>query len=243
MYQVYVVDDDQLILEEIVETVPWMDNGFEVAGYNTSPHTALEQILELRPEVVFSDLKMPAMDGVEMIRMLKEAGADCEFVMLSAFGTFADSRAFFLLEGFDYILKPLQQSEIQIILERLSKKLAHKPGRPLLPEPKGANPAFLEMVAYIKDNFCQKHTLRQLSNQFNLSENYICNLFSKHYNSTLTRFVTELRMREALWMMKQTSKAFKEIAVDCGYSDYYYFCKVFKEHYGASPTQYRMENL
>lgn len=242
MYQVYMVDDDELILEEIVETVPWMDNGFAVAGYSSNPHTALEQILELRPDVIISDLKMPAMDGIEMIRILRERGLDCEFVMLSAYGTFEDSRAFFLLEGFDYILKPLQQAEIQIVLERLSKKLADRQGKTSFPELRGVNSAFSEMVAYITENFSQKHTLRQLSARFNLNENYICNLFSKHYNSTLTRYVTELRMREALQMMKQTQKAFKEIAIDCGYTDYYYFCKVFKEYYGASPTQYRMEN-
>lgn len=242
MYLVYVVDDDELILEEIVETVPWMDNGFEVTGYSSNPHTALEQILELRPDVVFSDLKMPSMDGTEMIRILRERGIGCEFVMLSAFGTFEDSRRFFLLEGFDYILKPLQQAEIQIVLERLARKLAGRPGKAVIPELQGVNSAFAKMVAYIAENFSQKHTLSQLSNQFNLSENYICNLFSKHYNSTLTRYVTELRMQKAILMMKQTEKAFKEIAVDCGYTDYYYFCKVFKEYYGASPTQYRIDN-
>lgn len=242
MYRVYIVDDDELILEEIVTTVAWMDNGFEVMGFHSSPHAALEQIPALAPDVVFSDLKMPAMDGIEMIRALKERGVSSEFVMLSAFGTFEDSRAFFLLEGFDYILKPLQHVEIQIVLERLSKKLVNKPGCSSFPELKGVNLAFSEMVSYITKNFNQKHTLTQLSNQFSLSENYICNLFSKCYNSTLTRFITELRMREAIRLMRQTDQAFKEIAIDCGYSDYYYFCKVFKEYFGASPTQYRLEN-
>ncbi len=242
MYRVYVVDDDELILEEIVEHIPWMDNGFEVVGFSPSPQTALKQIPELLPDVVFSDLKMPAMDGIEMMRYLREMGIDCEFVMLSAFGTFEDSRSFFLLEGFDYILKPLNEAEIQLVLERLAKKLANRPGRTPVQEPKGGNPAFTELVVFITENFSQKHTLGQLSARFNLSENYICNLFSKHYNSTLTRFITELRMREALKIMRQTEKAFKEIAVECGYSDYYYFCKVFKEYYGASPTQYRIEN-
>ena len=242
MYRVYVVDDDALILEEIVESVPWMDNGFEVVGYSTSPHEALEQIPRLHADVIFSDLKMPAMDGIEMIRILREHGFECEFVMLSAFGTFEDSRAFFLLEGFDYILKPLQQAEVQIVLERLARKLTDKPGKAVLPELTGVNSAFTELVIYITENFNQKHTLKQLSTQFNLSENYICNLFSKHYNSTLTRFITELRMREALRIMQQTDKAFKAIAVECGYLDYYYFCKVFKEYYGSSPTQYRFDH-
>lgn len=213
-----------------------------MVGCNSNPATAIEQIAGLCPDVVFSDLKMPAMDGIEMIRQLKERELGCEFVMLSAFGTFEDSRAFFLLEGFDYILKPLQQAEIQIILERLAARLAKKKGEAALPEVT-ATPAFAELIAYVSTNFNNKLTLEKLGKRFNLSANYICNLFAKHYNSTLTRFTTELRMREAVRLMNETPKAYKEIAIDCGYTDYYYFCKVFKEYYGTSPTQYKAEHF
>ena len=213
-----------------------------MVGCNSNPAAAIEQIAVLCPDVVFSDLKMPAMDGIEMIRQLKEMELGCEFVMLSAFGTFEDSRAFFLLEGFDYILKPLQQAEIQIVLERLAARLAKKKGQTALPEV-AATPAFAELIVYVSANFNNKLTLEKLGKRFNLSANYICNLFAKHYNSTLTRFITELRMKEAVRLMKETKKAYKEIAIDCGYTDYYYFCKVFKEYYGTSPTQYKAEHF
>ncbi len=243
VYKVYVVDDDTIILNEIVETVPWMDNGFEVIGYCSNPLTAIEDILNIRPDVVLSDLKMPAMDGIEMVRTLKKRGMTCEFVILSAYGTFEDSRSFFLMDGFDYILKPLQQEELQIVLERLLVRLTKKETKFILPERESINPSFISLTEYIKDNFSKKHTLESLSKRFNLNPNYICNLFSKHYNTTLTRFITELRMNESIRLMSQTNEAFKEIAIDCGYSDYYYFCKVFKEFYGVSPSQYRKNNL
>lgn len=237
MYQVYVVDDDPVILDEIVNTVPWLDNGFEIVGSNVSPSAAIEDIKNLCPDVVFSDLKMPDMDGVDMIKALKDSGATCEYVMLSAFDSFEDSRRFFRLEGFDYLLKPLQQQEVQIVLERLALRLSKK----IRPEPESAGnmtPAFAELIQHLNNNYQQKHTLDSLSKQFNLGANYICNLFSKHFNSTLTRYITELRMNAAVQMMQTPGKAYKEIAIDCGYSDYYYFCKVFKEFYGASPTGY-----
>lgn len=237
MYQVYVVDDDSLILDEIVDTVPWLDNGFKVIGSTVSPVKAIEDIKSLCPHVVFSDLKMPDMDGVDMIKTLKDSGVICEYVMLSAFDSFEDSRRFFRLEGFDYLLKPLQQQEVQIVLERLAVRLSKK----VRTEPEIADnvtPAFSELIQYINTNYQHKHTLESLSKQFNLGANYICNLFSKHYNSTLTRYITELRMSAALQMMETKGKAFKEIAIDCGYTDYYYFCKVFKEYYGASPTSF-----
>lgn len=237
VYKVYIVDDDPVILDEIVNTVPWLDNGFEVVGSHVSPTAAIDEIKRLYPDVVFSDLKMPDMDGVDMIKALKESGAICEYVMLSAFDSFEDSRRFFRLEGFDYLLKPLQQEEVQIVLERLAMRLAGK----IRPEPEDTcnmTPAFTELIQYLNRNFQQKHTLDSLSKQFNLAPNYICNLFAKHFNSTLTRYITELRMNVALQMMQTPGKAYKEIAIDCGYADYYYFCKVFKEFYGASPTGY-----
>ena len=242
MYKVYVVDDDPVILDEIVNTVPWLDNGFEIIGSNMSPTSAIDEIKRLRPDVVFSDLKMPDMDGVDMMKALKDSDVVCEYVMLSAFDSFEDSRRFFRLEGFDYLLKPLQQQEVQIVLERLALRLAKK-ARPEPESDSNMTPAFAELVQYLNANYTQKHTLDSLSRQFNLGANYICNLFSRHLNTTLTRYITELRMKAALQMMQVPGKAYKEIAIDCGYSDYYYFCKVFKEFYGASPTGYMRRQL
>lgn len=237
MYQVYIVDDDPVILDEILNTVPWLDNGFEVIGSSRSPIHAIDEIKALRPDLVFSDLKMPDMDGVDMIKALKDSDVVCEYVMLSAYDSFEDSRRFFRLEGFDYLLKPIRQDEVQIVLERLAMRLS----KTVRPEPEAAGnvtPAFVELIEYLNTHFQQKHTLESLAKQFNLGPNYICNLFSKHYNSTLTRYITDLRMQAALTMMQESGKAYKEIAIDCGYTDYYYFCKVFKEFYGASPSTY-----
>ena len=113
MYSVYLVDDDTLILEELINMVPWLDNGFEVVGSQTNPETALEEIQFIKPDVVFCDLKMPEMDGNELIKALKEANADSEFVMISAYDSFENVRAFFQQSGFDYILKPVNNEDIQ----------------------------------------------------------------------------------------------------------------------------------
>lgn len=237
MYKVYVVDDDKLLLDEIVTTVPWMDNGFTVVGYSTSPMTAITEIQELVPDLVFSDLKMPGMDGIEMIQKLRETELECEYVLLSAYSSFEDSRRFFRTSGFDYLLKPLQQEEVQITLERLSESLAKKKPIPVIVD--NMSPSFAELITYINARFDQKHTLESLSARFGISSNYICSLFSKHYNTTLTRYITDIRMASVVKGMKVQGKSFKELAIDCGYTDYYYFCKVFKSYYGVSPSSYR----
>lgn len=241
MYQAYLVDDDEIILEELVRQIPWLDNGFAVAGYSSKPQTALAEIARIRPDVVFSDLKMPGMDGLALLRHLSEAKAGCEFVMVSAYGEFEDTRSLFVLGGFDYLLKPVQAEDAGLLLERLNRRLNEKLGEPAAALSPCANQNFNELVRYITQNSKEKFTLEKLGRQFGLNPNYICNLFAKHYGTTLTRFVTGLRMQQACRLVEGSTSSLKSIAIDCGYPDYYHFFKVFKEHFGLSPTQYRKQ--
>jgi YesN/AraC family two-component response regulator len=243
MYKVFLVDDDELILKEIANTIPWMDNGFEVVGMESNSRKAIHIIQELQPDVVFCDLKMPTVDGHGFMKYIREKGIEVEFVMLSAYGTFEDACTFFKQDGFDYLLKPVQMEEVQLVLEKLANKLAVKYPPVRRNEDENMNEAFLEMVYYLRNHYWEKFTLDNLGKQFALSPGYICNLFSKYYNTTLTCFVTDIRMMNAEKLMKESNYNLKQIAIECGYSDYYYFNKVFKAHYGTAPSQYQKELL
>ncbi len=241
MYKVFLVDDDELILKEIVNTVPWMDNGFEVVGFESNTNKAIQIIQELQPDVIFTDLKMPTVDGHSFMKCIKEKGIQVEVIMLSAYGTFEDACTFFKQDGFDYLLKPIQLEEVQLVLEKLANKLAKKYPIVKETENKKMNESFIQMLDYLKIHFMEKITLERLGKQFALSPGYICNLFSKYYNTTLTCYITDLRMENAVKLMKESNYQLKKIAVECGYKDYYYFSKVFKVHFEMTPSQYQNE--
>jgi YesN/AraC family two-component response regulator len=224
----------------IKETVSWKENGFEVVDSATNPAFAIDQILQLTPDLVFCDLKMPEIDGVNLVRRLREAGFNGEFVMLSAYAEFDATRDFFRMDGFDYLLKPLDPQEADMVLEKVSRKLGNKRNAaPTLTFTPSTSKSFDDLVGFVTENFNKKHTLKSLSQRFGLSESYICNLFSKHYNSTLRIFITDVRMRYAAQQIEGSEQSLKQIAVDCGYSDYFYFCRVFKTYFGMPPTEYR----
>lgn len=237
MFSAYLVDDEALILEELIRTIPWMDNGFEVIGSNTNPRIAHIEIKCLHPDVVFCDLKMIGMDGNELIKALKEDGIDCEFVMISAYDNFESVRAFFQQSGFDYVLKPIQMEDIQMVLEKLASRL--RQNHQEYPELKdaGDHSYFDGIIAYIDENFASKITLEILAKHFGYSRNYICNIFSKYYNTTLTCYLTEKRMEHAKNLLKDKNNMLKNIANDCGYREYGHFYKVFKEYYGIAPKE------
>lgn len=235
MYSAYLVDDDELILEELIGIVPWMDNGFNVIGSNTDPEKALEEIAEFKPNVVFSDLKMPTMDGNELIARIREMNIDCEFVMISAYDKFENVRLFFQQSGFDYILKPVKPDDIQIVLEKLQFRLNEK--YPADTDKGPLSPGFDALVEYVDTHFTEKLSLTLLASKFNFSKNYICNLFAKNFHTSLTCYITEHRMKKAKELLKDPSRLMKDIAVSCGYSEYFHFFKVFKEYYGVSPKE------
>lgn len=241
MYRVFLVDDEEIALTQTAETVPWLDNGFMVAGTESDPVRAIERILEERPEVVFSDLRMPQMDGNELIYRVREQGFSPEFVMLSAYGNFEDARTFFKQEGFDYLLKPLRMAEVELLLENLSRRLAVKHAEDFSADIafSEASDSFKALVEYVQKNFTRHHTLEKLGKDFGISPSYICTLFGKYFNTSLSGFVTRLRMDEAQKRIGGTGESFKSVAISCGYNDYYYFSKVFKGYYGISPAEYR----
>ncbi len=240
MYGIYIVDDEMPIVQRLVGSIPWLEHGFEVVGYNTNPHTAISQIMDLKPDVVFTDLKMPGCDGLALIGKLKDSGLQAEFIMLSSFDEFNAVRDFFLIGGVDYILKPLDQDNAALVLERLSRKLALShhlaPSEQFVPS---QSQSFDDLISYVIAGFNKKHTLQDLANRFNMNPTYICDLFSKHYDSTLTIFVTNLRMKEAGRLIQENEVPLKEIALHCGYADYHRFAKVFKLHFGTPPSKYR----
>lgn len=238
MYQVFLVDDDALILEELINIVPWPDNGFEVAGYETNPFCAVEKIRELRPDAVFCDLRMLGMDGNELIKLLRDEGIPSEFVMISAYDEFENVRTFYRQAGFDYILKPVQLEDIEMVLERLNRRLSDSRPREeseLLTD----NPGFNKLVLYVNEHFTEKLTLNQLAEEFGYSRNYICGLFQKFFNKSLNSYLTELRMKHAMELLSDKTILIKEVAKESGYSDYYRFFKVFKNHFGYSPKELR----
>jgi len=238
MYKVYLVDDDSIILEELESRVPWMENGFEVIGRCTNPVKAIEEVSSLLPDVLICDLRMPEMDGNEMIRRIKEKGLVCEFVMLSAYDEYDDVRTFFKQSGYDYILKPINDEEIRIILEKLYVKISAK-----LPE-EGLqtvteNPTFNELLKYLDEHFAEKLTLEQIAEKFGFSKNYICQLFKKHFDTTFSIYITKKRMTRAKEMLTDKTLSVKEIAFDLGYTDYSHFYRTYKNYYGYSPKENR----
>jgi two-component system, response regulator YesN len=99
---------------------------------------------------------------------------------------------------------------------------------------------FSDIKRYLNNNLQEPITLTTLTNMFNISKTQLCNLFRQKVNQSFVEYLTSLRITKAKTLILQSPDLLlKEIAQMVGYTDHFYFSKVFKHHVGMSPRDFK----
>lgn len=124
MYRVLIVEDEENIRTGIANNCDWMGHHFHTAYTASNGQEALEQIALFSPHLVITDIKMPVMDGFELIKTASELYPDLLFGILSGYEEFEYARASLQLNVLDYLLKPCSIDSIHNLLDAAAKKLS-----------------------------------------------------------------------------------------------------------------------
>jgi len=128
--KVILVDDEMFARKGLAGLIPWEKYGFEVAGEAEDGEEALEMIGRLSPDVVVTDIRMPVLDGLEMIREAQERGyRDTHFIIISGFGDFKYAQQAVRFGVQDYLLKPIDEYELIACLVRIGEQLKREQER------------------------------------------------------------------------------------------------------------------
>ncbi len=122
MYKVLIVDDERLIRITLKNMLDWKALDCEVIATVKDGEEALRVFDGLHPEIVITDLKMPGMDGIELIKKIKERNKNTQVIALSNYSDFEYVRDAMKAGAFDYLLKvTLEKSELQRIIEQVKE--------------------------------------------------------------------------------------------------------------------------
>ncbi len=97
----------------------------------------------------------------------------------------------------------------------------------------------LKLTRYIDENYTLPISLDDLAAHFGLSKQYIMRLFRTQLGTTVSRYVNTVKLRKSLDMLRLTGLSVAEIAYSLGYSSSYYFCRLFKQYFSLTPTEYQ----
>ena len=121
-----IVDDEAEIRNGLRTVIPWESYSISLIGTASNGKEALEIIEKYHPDMVITDIKMPKMDGLELVKQAKKANFSSAFVILSGFDNFEYARSAIKYGVKDYLLKPVIISELLDIVIRLTKEIQSK---------------------------------------------------------------------------------------------------------------------
>lgn len=111
MYKLLIVDDEPLVRMGLKAAVDWEGNGYEVVGEAASGSQALAYVENLHPHIVITDIRMPGMDGIELIRQVRERQLGTKFIVLSNYDDFHLVKEALKCGASDYFLKVTMETD------------------------------------------------------------------------------------------------------------------------------------
>ena len=233
MTHLMIVDDEAVFRRGLMSCINWAQHGIEVVAEAGNGKEAIQLIRALKPDVVLLDVKMPMLDGVEVVRTISTEMPDVRFIMLSCMNDLEYVRDSMKLGARDYLFKPVAMPED--ILRAIKEVLPSE-----VPNGVSMNTSAVEKVVnYIERNYAKEISLDDLARIACLSKNYFCSIFNQEINQTPMEYLTAYRIQVAQQLIHSTNMSLSDIANAIGIADYARFCKTFKRITGDSPGAYK----
>lgn len=122
-YKVLLVDDEPIILRSLKVAIPWEELGLTIVGEARNGEVALRLIEETLPQIIISDIRMPVIDGIALMKEVLPRSSRLIFIFISGYGEFEYAREALRQGAFDYLLKPIDHDELTEMLNRATAKL------------------------------------------------------------------------------------------------------------------------
>ncbi len=126
MLRLLIAEDEAVFLEGLVESVDWASIGVEVCGTATNGGDALALAEELQPDLLLTDIRMPRMDGLELVETLVKHQQNVACILLTGYGDFHYALKAMRLGVSDYLVKPCRPAELIAVFQKVIEKLLQK---------------------------------------------------------------------------------------------------------------------
>ncbi len=255
MANVLIVDDDHLVRKGFIGIMPWQKHGFSVAGEASNGEKALELLENTEVDLLITDLAMPVMSGLELMKEVKIRYPRIRMVVLTFHHDFALIQEALRLGAVDYITKiELEQEQLDGILARIAERISAgeapkgEPGYELPATGADSSPVsysdevqecIRNAIVFIRERYQTEILLPDVAQQVNMSRSYFSRCFRDIAGRTFHDYVRELRIEHAKSLLRQTNKPVQWISVQSGYPNEKYFFKVFRDMTGLLPGEYR----
>ncbi|HHW00532.1 MAG TPA: AraC family transcriptional regulator [Clostridiaceae bacterium] len=250
MYKVLLVDDEPAILKSEKRAIMNRTEGFEVVGEAHDVKKAISLYNHLEPHVVLTDIRMPGEDGISLVKYVSENRRSFPTlcIVVSGYSDFDYVRSSFINDAYDYLLKPINPSKIEELFRRIRNEIETRMDRDTENEESLSEriikTGYMDLVErikhYVESNLAGDNSIAAICKQFSISQPYLSKIFRKAMDCTFIEYLTDVKIKKAKELLTHRQDLLiSDIASQLGFSDQFYFSKVFKSEEGCTPSEFR----
>ena len=229
MYNVLLVDDEPRTIDALEKNVDWRCCGIRKIFRSVSMREAIRIIEEHRPEIMICDIEMPGMNGIELVRRVRQTHPAMPIIILSGYHVFDYARQMIDYGAVAYVLKSDKNA---VLLEALKKAAAS-----LGSAPQSDNEVIRRLYRYVEEQL-DTATLQDAAARLHISPSYLSRLFKDSEGMNFQKYLIQEKMRAAEDMLTRQRLRVGEVSQRLGYADTQSFIRAFKKHTGMTPLRF-----
>ncbi|MEG2786926.1 MAG: response regulator [Romboutsia sp.] len=244
MLDILVVEDEAPIRDWIAYTISNISKDINVVASASNGKEAYELAINLKPQVIISDIKMPIMGGIELTKEIKKVFPDIYIVLLTNYAEFSYAKEAISCGVYEYLIKSdIRPKELKGVLEKIQDLIESKNSE--IQEISNYNEdtkyskAVNKAIEYINENYKEHISLQDISSYVYLSHEYFSRLFKDEVGENFSSYLTNYRMKKAEKLLKTTDMKIAQVSIEVGYPNASYFSKSYKKYKGISPEEDR----
>ena len=214
MYRILLVEDDEALRYVYARMNAWQENGFCLAAQAANGKQALEQLDKERFDLIVTDIRMPFVDGLELLRELRRRAIQTPVILVSSYGEFEYAREGLVLGAFDYIVKPFCEEQLNAVLSRAAQSLSAHTGedsqyalvRETLEQlgiPVQEDGFVHTLAAFLAAHLNGVITMEQAAEHLGLSKDYFGKQCRSHTGMTFGALYNQVRVAYARQLLRE----------------------------------------
>lgn len=253
MLHALIVEDESLLREYLMLNLNNIHSQWQADDSAQDGIEAVDLLHKKRFDLVITDIKMPRMGGLELADHIRRSAPDTDVILLTGYDEFAFARTAIRVGVADYLLKPLRDSELHGILDRLAGKRVGQGANQqeenttnkdykseISATDRNANILIQRARNYIERHYCEQISLNSVAGIMNVNPAYLSSVFESERGESYSKYVLRLRMEHAALLLRTHAAGnINSVATDVGYLSAKHFISVFKKYYGMTPAEYR----
>ena len=251
---ILIVDDEPRTRQGLKRTLDtWAKGEYQIITAANAEET-IEIMRQQKIDILLTDIRMPEMTGLELLKVIKEQNMSPVIIVISAYSEFEYAHEALRLGVINYLLKPISKKNLIEAVEDAVKAVEKQERAGMiekvvdikLVDANTQNPSnrlpIREALDYINQHLKNELSQKEVADHVHLNPSYLSVLFKDHVKLTFSEYVTRRRIQRAKELLMSTNLPIADIAEESGYKTAKYFIKIFKEMEGETPSAYRKNN-